>query len=192
MGYSDKLKNDDEDIPIDDHGGALLIQVLKTQLALGSTVLELGMGSGKDLTLLSQSYVATGSDLSQELLDRYLRKFSTADLILLNALTMQTNRKFDCIYSNKVLHHLTPFEMKKSLSRQQKILSDQGVLLHSFWYGSDVEEYHGSICTYYTEQTLTEIISERFELIDIQKYSEGREGDSIYILLRKSTHSTHL
>lgn len=189
MDDYDQTGNSNDDIPIDDNTGAQLIQKLKTQLAPGSSLLELGMGSGKDLNLLSQSYVATGSDYSQDLLDCYLRRFPKADLILLNALTIQTNRKFDGIYSNKVLYQLTPFELKKSLVQQHRILSSQGILMHSFWYGNHVEDYHGTICTYYTEKTLTENISERFELLDVQKYREVREGDSIYILLRKSTNA---
>lgn len=192
MDDYDQPENSDDDIPIDDNAGTQLIQKLKTYLAPRASLLELGMGSGKDLNLLSQSYVATGSDYSQDLLDCYLRRFPKADLILLNALTLQTVRKFDCIYSNKVLYQLTPFELKKSLVQQHRILSDKGILMHSFWYGSHVEDFHDTICTYYTEQTLNEIISKRFELLEIQKYQEIRKGDSIYILLRKSTHAVHL
>ncbi len=46
------------------YDGAELVEVLKKHLPEGSTVLELGMGPGKDLALISRSYTVTGSDSS--------------------------------------------------------------------------------------------------------------------------------
>ena len=51
--------------------GAILIEVLKEHLPQGSTVLELGMGPGKDLDLLRKTYTATGSDSSEVFLGLY-------------------------------------------------------------------------------------------------------------------------
>jgi len=62
--------------------------------------LELGIGLGKDFNILKKSYAVTGSDNSQVFLDKYKQKHPDADLLFLDAVTIQTDRKFDCIYSN--------------------------------------------------------------------------------------------
>ena len=41
----------------------------------GKSVLELGMGPGKDLNFLKKYYKATGSDSSQVFLDQYMKKY---------------------------------------------------------------------------------------------------------------------
>lgn len=63
MSYFDDLKNVYEYIKMPEaYGGKELIDVLQTHLKIGSKVLELGMGPGKDLDILNRSYKATGSD----------------------------------------------------------------------------------------------------------------------------------
>ena len=83
------------------HDGSELIRVLAGALPRGSTVLELGMGPGKDFDLLTERFDVTGSDASQEFLDLYRKRSEGADLMLLDALTLDTDQRFDCIYSNK-------------------------------------------------------------------------------------------
>ena len=55
--------------------------------------------------MLAQTFVVTGSDLSQAFLDRYASIRPGADLLRLDAITIATDRRFDAIYSDKVLHH---------------------------------------------------------------------------------------
>ena len=81
------------------HDGSELIHLLEGVLPRGSTVLELGMGPGKDFDLLTDMFAVTGSDTSQEFLDLYRKRSEGADLMLLDALTLDTDRRFDCIYS---------------------------------------------------------------------------------------------
>ena len=65
MGYYDDAKNVETYVEMaDGYDGPALIEVLATMLEPGSTVLELGMGPGKDFALLSQRYQVTGSDNS--------------------------------------------------------------------------------------------------------------------------------
>ena len=45
--------------------------------------------------------------------DKYKKENPEADLLKLDAVTLTTNKMFDCIYSNKVLHHLTREDLKK-------------------------------------------------------------------------------
>lgn len=167
------------------YDGAELIQVLRNYLPAGSSILELGMGPGKDLAILSQDYTVTGSDNSQIFLDIFRKDNPQADLLRLNALTIQTNRQFDCIYSNKVLHHLNQNELKQSLQRQNDVLHPNGLAFHSFWWGSHEETHHGLHFSYYTETMLTALIDDIWETVRMERYAEMDADDSFYILLRK-------
>ena len=55
-------------------------------------------------------YKVTGSDSSQVFVDRYKKLHPEADVFQLDAKSLDINRNFDCIYSNKVLLHLTKQE----------------------------------------------------------------------------------
>ena len=100
-----------------DYSGEELIQKLKNILAPGSSVFELGMGSGKDLDILSETYVTTGTDISQIFINIYKEKHPNSDVFVLDAVSLQIERKFDCIYSNKTLQHLRKAEFKQSLKK---------------------------------------------------------------------------
>jgi len=167
------------------HDGSELIRVLEGVLPRGSTVLELGMGPGKDFDLLTGMFAVTGSDASEEFLDLYRKRSEGADLMLLDALTLDTDRRFDCIYSSKVLIHLTREELSRSLARQHDILNDRGLLLHSFWHGSKEEDYEGVHILYHTERDLTAPLGPSFEILDIGRHAKMTKDDSVYVLARK-------
>lgn len=161
------------------------IEILKTYLEPGSTILELGMGPGTDFEILRETYTVTGSDYVQTFLDLYREKDADADLALLDAVTMEIDRQFDCIYSNKVLYHLTRNELKTSLTRQADVLNENGLLFHTFWYGDKEEEMHGLHFVYYTEETISDIVSDEFDILVVKRYDEMDKDDSIYLILRK-------
>jgi len=185
MSYFDTIENVKEYIEIaDGFDGSDLIEILKNHLAEGSTVLELGMGPGKDLDILKKTFVVTGSDKSKVFIELYKENNPDADLLILDAITIDTERKFNCIYSNKVLMHLEKDDLINSLQRQKQILVDNGLLFHSFWYGNKREEHHGLLFNYYTESDLKEIINNEFEIIEMKIYTEMDENDSIYVLLK--------
>ena len=186
MGYFDNAKNVKEYMDMaDGYDGRELIEVLKSYLPKDSSVLELGMGPGKDLDILGKIFKVTGSDYSPVFLDLYRRRRKNVDLLLLDAVQMNTKRKFDCIYSNKVLHHLTKTELKKSFVNQKKNLKRKGLLFHSFWYGNTVEIYKGIRFTYYTETELVKMFSKDIELLEFKRYKELKKDDSMYVVLRK-------
>ena len=69
MRYFDSEENVDAYIAMaEGYDGAELIALLRRYLPEGSSVLELGMGPGKDLDLLRPSYRVTGSDTSRAFL----------------------------------------------------------------------------------------------------------------------------
>ena len=121
MGFFDTEKGVNEYIKMaEGYDGRALIKIFKNYLRKDSKVLELGMGPGKDLDILGENFVVTGSDNSSVFLEKYREKNPKADLMLLDAVTLNTDRKFDGIYSNKVLHHLTTEDLKTSLKNQKK------------------------------------------------------------------------
>lgn len=190
MGYYDDQKNVEQYIAMSEgYDGALLIDVLRQHLVAGSSVLELGMGPGKDLLLLGQYFKVTGSDSSAVFVERYRALYATADLMQLDATTIETDRQFDGIYSNKVLYHLTREQLAQSLERQQQVLNPGGIALHSFWYGDGDEEMHGLHFTYYNEEQLRAIAALHFEIVQVERYTEMEAEDSLYIVLRKRLES---
>jgi len=154
------------------YDGAELIKNLQKYLPKSSTVLELGIGPGKDMDILKKLYTVTGSDNSQIFLDKYKKKHQDADLLLLDAVTIKTDRKFDCIYSNKVLHHLTKEDLAKSFQRQKEILNPNGIAFHSFWKGNKVEKMEGLLFTYYEIEDLKKITESNFEILALETYTE--------------------
>ena len=188
MGFYDDEENVETYVQMaEGYDGRELVDVLKKHLPLGSTVLELGMGPGKDLALLAEAYAATGSDSSEVFLRRFRRDHPEADLLLLDAVTLATEQRFDAIYSNKVLHHLSVVELRTSLRRQAARLNGNGLVLHSFWYGEGTEESHGLRFTYHTDASLRAVVGPEFGWVACVRYTEMEEGDSLYLLLRRSS-----
>ena len=186
MGFFDERKNVDAYIKMaEGYDGHDLIKVLQGSLPSGSTVLELGMGPGVDLDLLAEVYSVTGSDSSKVFLELYREKHPGADLIHLDAVSLETERRFECLYSNKVLHHLTKGELKQSFLRQHQIVSQGGLLMHTFWYGNKEEEHQGLRFVYYTEEELLQHFGQGFDVVAMKRYDELEADDSFYVLLRK-------
>lgn len=172
--------------------GSSLIHILKGFLDPGARVLELGMGPGKDMdSLIEKGFGVTGSDISRPFLDLYLEKHPKADLMLLNAVSLDTDRKFDCIYSNKTMIHLNPTELKESLKNQHRVLNSKGLIAHSFWYGNEEwkgeedENENGVQACDYTEKTLLPLIEGMFEMVEISRYSQFEDGDSMFVVMKK-------
>jgi cyclopropane fatty-acyl-phospholipid synthase-like methyltransferase len=186
MNFYDKKENIEKYCSFSDaYDGAELIGVLERFLPRGSTLLELGMGPGKDFGLLKTIYNVTGSDNSAQFIDLNREQYKEADLLLLDARSLETDRTFDGIFSNKVLVHLTRQELCDSLARQHELLNDNGLILHSFWYGNKEEVYDGLRLAFYTESQLRTLFEECFEIIEIERHQKVAENDSLYVLARK-------
>ncbi len=167
------------------YDGRQIIEKLRHVLDPGKSVLEIGMGPGVDLSILARDYRVTGSDSSQAFLDMYRENNPDADLIQLDAVTLNTNRRFDAIYSNKVLHHLRREDLERSFARQRKIVDDGGILCHSFWKGTGEDEINGLRFVYYTETELEKMVAPEWTILECSVYREMEEADSILLILRK-------
>jgi hypothetical protein len=186
LDYYDNEKNVQEYIKMcEGYNGEELIKKLSKYIKQNSTVLELGMGPGTDLDILNRAYLATGSDNSQVFLNQYLKENPDADLLLLNALTMNTDKKFNCIFSNKVLHHFAKDDLKQSVKSQLNTIEDNGIVFHTFWSGDKEENLHGMKFTYYNEQHIKKIFELDYEILELRYYTEMAENDSIYVIAKK-------
>ena len=187
MGFFDTEKGVDEYIKMaEGYDGSELIKILQGYLPEKSTMLELGMGPGKDLDILSETFTTTGSDHSQVFLDRYRERSPKSDLLKLDAVTLDTDRTFDCIYSNKVLHHLPREDLKRSIQRQAELVNPNGIAFHSFWKGDKDENYDGMLFTRYQIDELKQVIGDDFDILEMKAYTEMEKEDSIYAVLSKS------
>ena len=168
------------------YDGRIHIERLNQLLAPGSEVLELGMGPGVDLDLLAKSFTVVGSDRSRAFLDRYARRHADAEVLRLDAVTIDTTKRFDCIYSNKVLHHLTVEELTRSLRRQAEVIRPNGLLLHGLWSGDATENHHGLHSQQYTAETFAAAMPPTLEIVECTPYQEMTPDDSIRVVLRPS------
>lgn len=166
------------------YDGSFLIDILLGHLEEGRSLLELGIGSGKDLDILSTHYKVTGSDYSQVFLDIYKKSNASKELILLDARDFELHKKWDGIYSNKVLHHLTEDELRHSLTLQKNILNPKGVVMHSFWLGTGEEYIEGLYFKYYTKEEIYTLFHKDYDILDLNLYGETDENDSIYIVAK--------
>jgi len=170
-------------------GGIKLIKILKKHLPKNSTLLEIGMGPGRDFDILKKIYTATGSDNSKIFLDNYKNQNKKSNLLKLDAVTLRTTKRFDGIYTNKVLQHLTKWDLKKSIKRQEEILNPNGIAFHSFWKGNKTEYKRGLRFVYYEIEQLKKIIGNHFDIVEIKKFTEMEKNDSIYVILKKQESS---
>jgi len=185
MDFFDDIKNVSEYIKmVENYTGSEFIKSLDRYLSAGSEVLELGMGPGADMDILSGRYHMTGSDRSEVFLNLYRDRHPEASLLHLDAITLETDQKFDALFSNKVLIHLSKAELIQSFTRQKSLLRNNGLLLHSFWLGSREEEFQGLKFHYYQEKDILSFLPSGFEVLETGRYTEMDEDDSFYLLLR--------
>lgn len=166
------------------YDGRTHIEHLHGLLAPGAEVLELGIGPGVDLDMLAERYRVVGSDLSQPFLDRYAAMRPDAELLRLDAVEINTTRRFDCIYSNKVLHHLTSEELTQSLQRQAEIIRPDGLLLHGLWAGEATENHAGLHSQQHTAETLATVMPPMLTIAECSSYQEMSTDDSIRVVFR--------
>ena len=168
-----------------DVNGRNLIEKLRMYLPANSSLLEIGSGPGTDWNILNEYYEVVGSDNSAEFIRRLKLNNPTGEFFELDATTLKTEKIFDGIYSNKVLHHLTDEELKNSIKRQHEILQANGIVCHSFWKGEGTEIFKGLFVNYHFKSNLQQFFEKYFEVLIIENYKEFEDGDSILFIGRK-------
>ncbi len=168
-----------------DANGRPLIDKLIKFLPSHANILEIGSGPGTDWLILKEYFSVVGSDNSTEFISRLIKNNPGAEFLELDAETLLTERKFNGIYSNKVLHHLNENELRSSIERQAEILLPDGIICHSFWKGEGDEIFNGLFVKYHSEVSLTSLFKGYFEILVLEKYKEFDDDDSILLIGRK-------
>ena len=168
-----------------DVNGRALIDIFRTYLQAGSSVLELGTGPGTDWNILKNDFDVTGSDNSEEFIKHLVASNPNGRFIEIDGATINADEKFDGIYSNKVLHHLTDAEFTDSIKRQYEVLNDNGIICHSFWKGEGSEVFKRLFVNYHTTDSLRSFFEEHFEVLFLDAYAEFDEEDSLLLIGRK-------
>lgn len=185
MGFYDEPENVDRyEKMCAEYDGALIRTALENHLEPGQTVLELGCGPGNDIQWLQQQFGVVGSDTSSEFLDRCRRRFPNIEFTELDAVTIETDRQFNCLFSNKVLHHLSLDDLVFSFKRQTQVISAGGMFAHTFWIGDYEEEKQGLYFRFHDRDELVGIIAEYFQVVALVDYAEFEDGDSLLVLAR--------
>lgn len=184
--YNDPIKVDEYEKMCVEYDGSELYEVLDKHLEDYSTLLELGSGPGNDINYLQKKYTVTGSDLSDEFLLRCERKYAEVPFIKLDAVSIKMDKIFDCVFSNKVLHHLTLENIRKSFNRQQKVIMKDGIFAHTFWLGDKEFTMEGMLFVFHNRENLINLVSEYFTILETYDYKEFEEGDSIFIIAKNN------
>jgi cyclopropane fatty-acyl-phospholipid synthase-like methyltransferase len=170
-----------------DVSGINHIEKFSKYLSPASEILEIGSGPGTDWNILNKNYYVVGSDNSKEFLTYLKKENPTGTFLELDAVTLKTNYYYDCIYSNKVLHHLKTEDLKASIKRQYSLLKTDGIVCHSFWKGEDNEVFKGIYVNYHTEKELSKFFGDYFETLHLEEYNEFEDGDSILFIGRRKS-----
>jgi len=117
--------------------------------------------------------------------DRYKSQHPNADVIVLDAVDIKTDRRFDGIYSNKVLQHLPKPIAAKSIEAQNRVLRPNGIALHSLWHGDSADEHHGLLFQQYTIDTFSDLVANYFDIVESTRHTEVEADDSLYFVLRR-------
>ncbi|TDT72025.1 methyltransferase family protein [Hypnocyclicus thermotrophus] len=174
-----------------EYNNDFIISKFKKFINKNTNILEIGSGVGKDFEKLKKEYKIVASDNSKLFVELLVNKYPTDLVLKLDASDLQTDKKFDVVYSNKVLQHLKYEDLKNSFKRQHEILNENGIIFHTFWLGKGSEEYNGLLFNYYNLINLKDFYLNYFELIEYNEYSEEVDGnnisknDSFYIVLKK-------
>lgn len=182
--YRDRKKAEDYVEMRNGIDGRRLVGTLRSLLPEGSRVLELGSGPGTDLLLLSEFFDAVGSDYSRHFLDIFSSSHPGIEFLLIDAETIETDLSFDCVFSNKVLHHLSGSQLRRSLKRQAEIVGSGGLLFHSFWLGDETCTGEGLVFTKYELEEIADILSSVGEIEISGRYAEMNLNDSCFAAVR--------
>ena len=186
MDFFDIEENVEEYIKMsEDYNNEDIINNFIKYVKKGSSVLELGMGPGKDHKKLKKYFNITSSDRSKVFVDRFNKSNPNDKALVLDAKTLNIVETFDALFSNKVLIHLTKDELISSIKRQKEILNKNGIIFHTFWIGEGEEKFNGLYFKYYNALELKELLNQFFKIIKIEIYKESEEADSLLIVAQK-------
>ncbi len=163
---------------------------LARHLPAGSSLLELGSGSGDDLTWLTGRYRVTASDICEDTVSRLRASSANTPMLQLDALSIDHPEPFDCIFSNKVMQHLSDEEMCRSMQRQAQMIRPGGIVAHTFWVNTSARQKMHSTAAH-AHARLIRIVSMYFDVKEIVQYCVFAPNDSILVIARNTVSHGH-
>lgn len=156
----------------------------KELLPEGSSVLDLGCGSGRDsVYFVTNGFDVTAMDGSEEMCNLASIHIGQ-DTLCLSFADMNFDEVFDGVWACASLLHVPSNEIEEILQKVIDSMKMNGVLFMSFHYG----EYEGMREErYYTEhrtKSLKELIAKfvEVELVEIERCEDGRaDSETIWI-----------
>jgi len=183
MGFYDDPDSVDEyEKMCEGYDGSPIFAVLARHLDPGQTLLEVGCGPGNDIASLKLNYGVVGSDNSDEFLRRCRQRHPDVEFLNIDAINLDIDRQFDCVYSNKVLHHFSLDKLICSFKRQCRVIADGGLFAHSFWIGDEEFEKDGMYFRFHDREALIRLVGEHFDIIEMLEYKEFEDGDSLFVV----------
>ncbi|WOO89617.1 class I SAM-dependent methyltransferase [Mollicutes bacterium LVI A0078] len=168
---------------MEDYNNDYILDIFCEKIPKEASVLELGFGTGKDYLHLKDFYNITASDYSQEFINVFNQNYNDK-VLTIDAITIEVEDKFDCIYSSKVLNSLNEDQIIESFKRQYQVLNKGGYIFHTLWYGDKEEDD-----SFIDKQTLIKILELDYEFVEFNYYKEAdfieSEYDSVIIIGRK-------
>lgn len=142
-----------------------IIKILENYLPKYKKVLELGSKQGEDLEILDGYYEVIASE-DEKTKTRYLKdKYIDIRVILIDSITLDTHKRFECIYSKNLLDDLSLEELSTSFENQKKLLDGKSLIFHIF----DEEKI--------SQKDIKGIILKNYKILD----TNSKEGN-FYIL----------
>lgn len=118
------------------------IDKMEKLLPPNGKVLDAGCAYGRDANeFFERGFEVVGVDLSEELLAKGKEKFPGLTLKQMDVRKLDfKDKKFDCVWCNAVLLHLTDPDIEKTLKEFHRVLKKDGVLYTSFQEGDGTED----------------------------------------------------
>ena len=182
--YDDPDSVDQYEKMCEDYDGSQIFEALARRLSPGQSLLEIGCGPGNDIALLKSTYAVVGSDNSEEFLTRCRKKHADIEFLNVDAIKLDVDRQFDCVYSNKVLHHFPLEQLILCFRRQCQVIREDGLFAHTFWIGDQEFEKDGMYFRFHNRKDLIHLIGDYFEILALLDYKEFEDGDSLFVLAR--------
>ncbi len=129
-----------------------LYSLVQQYVPEGSSILDFGCGSGRDVFGLGKlGYDTTGFDISKSMCS-FAGAYSDRP-VFTGSLSQFKPKSFDCVYSVGTLHHMDKTDRVKELRRIKKILKSTGKLIISNRVSH--QKFRDTYGRYYAEYGLT-------------------------------------
>ena len=157
----------------------------------GGRIIDIGAGSGRDIKYFKdKGYDVDGIDASEEMC-RLASEYSGSEVICEMIQDWYPTQKYDGIWANAALLHLSIIEIEKFVCRVSDYLNSDGVFYISMKKGVQTgSDNNGRLFTDFSEKKAQEIVSKNtaLEIIDSWIMEDGlgrNEAKWLNVIMRR-------